>query len=152
MTLVAAIFSLSSLLQNFSAPDSLPALHILNDKDIASVSASFQTETLTVVLKNDSVLLYPHAIWDFEDYYPSTPKRISDAIKSMERTFTKLECPPQFPGGADSLSAYVKQFCIDHHKEIKHSGHGDILISFVVHLKGQRCEYSEHRLHKTNSI
>ena len=143
MFLLAAILNLSSILQCDSAQqDSLPSLHTLKDKDIASVSASFQTSTLTVVLKNDSVLLYPHASWDFEDSYPSTPQRISDAIKSMEKTFTKLEVPPVFPGGADSLAVYVKQFCKDHAKELKHSGHGDIMISFVVHLKGQRIGYS----------
>jgi hypothetical protein len=143
MFLLTAILNLSSILPYASTQqDSLPSLHSLVDSDIASVSASFKTDTLTVVLKNDSVLLYPHAVWDFEDSYPSTPLRISDAIKSMERTFTKLEVPPQFPGGPDSLTAYVKQFCKDHPKELKHSGHGDIMISFVVHLKGQRIDYS----------
>jgi hypothetical protein len=143
MFLLAAILHLSSILPySASQPDSLPPLHTLTDNDIASVSASFQTSTLTVVLKTDSVLLYPHASWDFEDSYASTPQRISDAIKSMEKTFTRLEVPPQFPGGADSLTAYVKQFCRDHARELKHCGHGDVMISFVVHLKGQRMGYS----------
>ena len=143
MVLFAAIISLLSIRPNDSIlQDSLPVLHTLKDAEIKSVSASFKTDTLSVVLTNDSVLLYPHAIWDYEDCYPSTPQRISDAIRSMERTFTKLEVPPQFPGGEDSLAAYVKRFCTDYAKELKHSGHGDVMISFVVHLKGQRCGYS----------
>jgi hypothetical protein len=142
MALFAIIFSLLSIHPTHSIPqDSLPALHTLKDQDVKSVSASFQTDTLSVVLTNGSVLLYPHAVWDFEDYYPSTPQRIGDAIKSMERTFTNLEVPPQFPGGEDSLTAYVKRFCADHAKELKRSGHGDVKLNFVVHLKGQRCNY-----------
>jgi hypothetical protein len=143
MVLFAAIISLLSVQPGDSIPqNSLPVLHTLNDAEIKSVSGSFETATLTVVLKNDSVLLYPHSVWDYEDCYASTPKRISDAIRGMEKTFTKLEVPPQFPGGEDSLTAYVKRFCTDHAKELKHSGHGDVMISFVVHLKGQRCDYS----------
>ena len=143
MILFAIVINLLSIQPNHSIPqDSLPVLHTLKDKQIKSVSASFETGTLTVVLKNDSVLLYPHAVWDYEDCYPSTPQRISDAIRSMEKTFTKLEVPPQFPGGEDSLAAYVKRFCRDHAKELKHSGQGDVMFNFVVHLKGQRCNYS----------
>ncbi len=86
MVLLAVIINLSTIFQFDSAhQDSLPSLHTLADKDIASVSASRQTSTLTVVLNNDSVLLYPHASWDLEDSYPSTPQRISDAIKICYR-------------------------------------------------------------------
>jgi hypothetical protein len=143
MVLFAIIISLFSIHLNDSLQiDSLPPLHILKDQEIKSVSASFEKSTLTVILKNDSVLLYPHASWDFEDYYPSTPQRISDAIRSMEKTFTKMKVPPQFPGGEDSLNSYVKQFCVVHAKELKHAGKGDVMLSFVVHLKGQLCNYS----------
>jgi hypothetical protein len=142
MFLLAAILNLSSILHcDPIQTDSLPPLHTLTDNDIASVSASFQTGSLTVVLKNDSILLYPHTSWDFEDSYSSTPQRIKDGIKSMEKTFTKLEVPPAFPGGADSLAVYVMQFCQVHAKELKQSGHDDIMISFIVHLKGQRMGY-----------
>jgi len=143
MVLFAIIVSLLTTKSNQPvAQDTLPALHTLKDQEIKSVSASYRTDTLSVVLANDSVLQYPHAAWDFEDCFPSTSKRIVDAIRSMERTFTKLEVPPQFPGGEDSLTVYVKRFCINHAKELRHSGHGDVKLSFVVHLKGQRCDYS----------
>src|ERR1700760_3243705 len=122
--------------------DSLPVLHTLNDQDIKWVSPSRQTNTLTVVLNNNTVLRYPHAVWDYEDCYPSTSSRIRDSIRTMEKTFVKLEVPPQFPGGGGSLSAYVKRFCKDHASELKHSGHGVVKLSFVVHLKGQRSNYS----------
>ena len=142
MVLFALIVGVLSLPPKYSnQPDSLPPLHTLNDEDIKTVSASFQTSTLTVVLKNDTVLLYAHTDWDFEDYNPSTPKQISDAISSMERTFTKMEEPPRFPGGENSLAEYVKQFCMNHAQELKYIGHGDVSLSFVVHLKGQRCNY-----------
>jgi len=143
MFLLAALLNLSSIFHCHSNQlDSLPSLHTLNDEDIVSVSGSRETDTLTVVLKNDSVLLYPFTAWDFEDSYASTPQRISNAIKSMQRTFTRLEVPPAFPGGLDSLAVYVKNFCRDHAKELKDCGYGDIMISFIVHLKGQRMNYS----------
>jgi hypothetical protein len=125
--------------------DSLPSLHTLTDNDIASVSGSHETDTLTVVLKNDSVLLYPITAWDFEDSYASTLQRISDAIKSMQIIFTVEEVPPAFPGGTKSLASYMKKFCRDHAAEIKEAGYGDIEVYFVVHFKGQRDGYL-HRI------
>ena len=142
MFLLDALLNLSSIHYfETNKPDSLPSLHTLNDEDIVSVSGSRKTDILTVVLKNDSVLLYPFTAWDFEDSYASTPQRISDAIKSMQITFTKLEVPPMFPGGADSLAVYMEKFCSDHAAEIKEAGYGDIEVYFVVHLKGQRNGY-----------
>ena len=143
MHIFAFIISFLSIHSNGPVQeDSLPLLHTISDKEIKWVSPSFKTDTLTVVLTDNTILQYPHAVWDFEDSYPSTSPRISDAIRRMERTFTKMEVPPQFPGGEDSLNAYVKQFCASHAKELKHSGHGDVHLTFVVHFKGQRCDYS----------
>ncbi len=139
MFLLAALLNLSSIHYcETNKPDSLPFLHTLNDGDIVSVSGSRETDILTVILKNDSVLLYPISAWDFEDSYASTSQRISDAIKSMQIIFTVEEVPPAFPGGTKSLVSYMKKFCRDHAAEIKEAGYSDIEVYFVVHLKGQR--------------
>jgi hypothetical protein len=146
MFLLAALLNLSSIHYcESNKPDSLPSLHTLNDEDIVSVSGTDETNILTVVLKNDGILHYPHASWDFEDSYASTPKRICDVIKSMQTIFTAEEVPPMFPGGADSLAVYIKKFCRDHAAEIKEAGYGDIEVYFVVHFKGQRDGYL-HRI------
>ncbi|HSZ35210.1 MAG TPA: hypothetical protein VK772_17985 [Puia sp.] len=143
MFLLAALLNLSSIHYcETSKPDSLTSLHTLTDNDIANVSGSRETDLLTVVLKNGSVLLYPITAWDFEDSYASTSQRIKDAIKSMQITFTYVEIPPAFPGGAKSFAAYMKKFCKDHAAEIKEAGYGDIEVYFVVHLKGQRDGYA----------
>jgi hypothetical protein len=59
--------------------DSLPPLHTLRDKDIVIVNTSWEDRTIMVALKDGVTYVYPEMEWDFEDYNPATPARISEA-------------------------------------------------------------------------
>jgi len=122
----------ASLLQ-----DTLPALHTFKDKDIASIAPSFEHQSLTVTLTNGNTYTYEHKDWDFEDSYPSLNKKIAEAIKNMQMTFTKVEHPPEFPGGEEAWDKYIHDFCTQNQKAIKKDGPAKITIQFIVHLKGQ---------------
>jgi hypothetical protein len=117
--------------------DTLPPLHTLKEEEIDSLTPSFADQTLTVVLKNGSTYTYLHKDWDFENYYPSTPRKIADAITHMEMTFTRVEHPPEFPGGEKAWDKYIRDFCDQHRDLIKKKGPADVMVQFTVHLKGQ---------------
>src|SRR5579871_5131638 len=117
--------------------DSLPALHTISDKDIASVTSSFEDRTITVTLKNNTVYTYNHSQWDYEDYYSSISPRIKDATRHNAMTFTKCQIPPSFPGGEDAWNKYMSSFADKHHSEISDAGGGEIKMQFIVHLHGQ---------------
>lgn len=117
--------------------DTLPPLHALKEEEIASLTPSFEDQTLTVELRNGATYTYNHKDWDFENYYPSINKKIADAINNMEMTFTKVENPPEFPGGEEAWDKYIRDFCNQHLKLIKKKGPAEITVQFIVHLKGQ---------------
>jgi len=119
------------------AQDSLPALHTLHDDDIASVASSFEEHALTVTMKNGVVYRYLWKDWDTEDANSDTAERIKKAIHSLSMTFTKAEHMPEFPGGDDAWQKYMIAFCEAHKKDIRKAGSGQIMVQFVVHLKGQ---------------
>jgi hypothetical protein len=121
--------------------DSLPPLHSFKRNDIAEVEASRYDRTITVTLKNGSRYMYPPAAWDFEDYNPATDIKIIDAIRSIRITFTKAEVMPAYPGGAGAWEKYVQGFCRQHAGEIASSGAETLTIQFVVHMRGQKCEF-----------
>jgi protein TonB len=86
--------------------------------------------------------VYGHGDWDFEDSYPSTSRKIVQAIKNMERTYTKVEHPPEFPGGSKAWEKYIGNFCAQHRQEIDEAGSAEVTVQFIVHMKGQ-VEYVE---------
>jgi hypothetical protein len=117
--------------------DTLPPLHTIKGKNIVSVIPSFEEQTLTLVLKNGTSYIYKDKDWDFEDFYPSTDPRIVAAIRHMTRTFTKVEHPPEFPGGEDAWDKYIADFCSKYAEDIKKRGPAEVTVQFIVHLKGQ---------------
>jgi hypothetical protein len=117
--------------------DSLPPLHTLREEDVVEVIPSFSDQTLTISLKNRTAYVYDPIDWDFEDHYPSTIKRIKDAIHNLQRTFTKMEQEPAVVGGDSAWNQYIIQFCTQHQRPIKRHGPAEIWVQFVVHLKGQ---------------
>jgi len=64
-------------------------------------------------------------------------KRITEGIHQLQRTFTKVEHEPAFPGGDSAWNAYISQFCSQHQKPIRRHGPAEIWVQFIVHLKGQ---------------
>ena len=120
--------------------DSLPPLHTLKEKDIAAVIPSFERHTITVALKNHVSYVYEEKDWDFEDRNPETCKKVLDAIKENEMTWTKVEQLPTFPGGEAAWNKYLLDFCSQHAKLIKKKGPADVTVQFVIHLKGQVVE------------
>lgn len=118
--------------------DTLPALHTLRDEDIASITPSDEDQTLTVNMKNGTVYIYHHIDCDLEDTYPATPERIKSAIKGLyDKTFIKVEHMPQFPGGDTAWQKYLTTFCEAHKKDIRKAGPAEVMVQFIVHLKGQ---------------
>lgn len=144
LALVAACLNLPCLnaLAASLPQDSLPPLHSLKSADIASVGSSFEDQTITVIFKNGTVHVYNRADWDYENYYPSTDPRIGKAIHGITMTWTKTEQAPDFAGGPDAWNRYIQDYCREHSKEVKKSGTGDVLVSFVVHLKGQVTDFN----------
>jgi hypothetical protein len=117
--------------------DSLPALHTIRQDDIASVVSDFEYDILTVKLRNDSVYVYHHVDWDLEDQYASLSDTLRAAIKKMTKVFIRAEHMPKFPGGQAAWDQYILEFCRNHKKEIKRAGSTQIIVQFMVHLKGQ---------------
>jgi len=117
--------------------DTLPPLHTIAEKDINSVVTSFENQTITVNLKNGITHMYEHIDWDFEDHNSSINKKLRDAIRSIQMTFTKAEQAPGFPGGAEEWIKYLREFSIKHKEEIKGQEPLVYVVQFIVHLQGQ---------------
>jgi hypothetical protein len=117
--------------------DSLPPLHTIKGEDIDEISSSFEEQTITVKLKGGVTYTYHHIDWDYEDFNPATDQRLAELVKHMQATFTKVENPPQYPGGREAWDKYMNEFCIRHKKEIKRHVPAEITVQFIVHMKGQ---------------
>ncbi|MBS1600452.1 MAG: energy transducer TonB [Bacteroidetes bacterium] len=121
----------------FFFADSLPPLHLIKETDIAAVTSSFEMNTITVTLKNGIIYSYGHEDWDFEDYYPSLCKKLRQAINDVKITYTKVQHPPEFPGGLDAWDEYIQKFNEQHAWQIEKNGPTTFEVQFIVHLKGQ---------------
>src|SRR6201991_693461 len=117
--------------------DSLPPLHTIKENDIKSVTTSFETQDITVTLKDSITYTYHNTDWDMEEYYPSLNKKLREAIRNVKMIFTRVEHPAEFPGGSIAWEKYITEFCKQYNEEIKKSGAADITIQFIVHLNGQ---------------
>ncbi len=117
--------------------DSLPPLHTLKAADIKQVNPFFENDAINVIMNSGVVYVYGIADWDLEDRYPSLDSRIKDAIRNVKKTFTKVEQPPAFPGGAEAWDKFVAAFCEEHKKTIRKEGSSTVYVQFIVHVKGQ---------------
>jgi len=128
----------------FNPPSRSPVtdLHTIREKDIDSITTSFENHTITIKLKSGITYTYLHADWDMEEYDPSLNQQLQAAIKEVKITFTKVEHPPEFPGGEKGWDKYIAGFCRQHNKEINEKGPADITIQFIVHMKGQITDVS----------
>ena len=117
--------------------DTIPPLHTIRDKDIKTLTPSFEQETITIVLKNGNTYIYSHLAWDYEDVYPSLSKRVKEAMKGITKTFTTAEEMPDFPGGQEAWNNYIYDFSQKNKSALKSAGSGECLVQFVVHLYGQ---------------
>ena len=120
--------------------DSIPYLHEIRENDILSIQNDLPHETLIIALKNGRAFTYERDDWDYEDFVPSTCKKVADAIRGMQKTFTKTEQPPEFSGGQEAWNKYLHEFCSHNARAIKRKGPAEIEVQFVVHLKGQVCD------------
>jgi protein TonB len=120
--------------------DSLPALHTLRDEDISAVSSSFEDHTINVSMKDGKVYEYLWKDWDTEDAIPGTSERVKKAIHDISVTYTKAERMPDYPGGDEAWQQYIDRFCETHKKDIHKAGSCEVLVQFIVHLKGQLTE------------
>jgi len=124
------------------AQDTLPPLHTIKEKDIKLISPSFEDQTITVILENEAIYIYHRLDWDYEDYYPSTSKKIKEAIKNIKMTFTKVEHDAEFPGGQEAWDKCIHEFCAKHAGQIGSDGPAEITVQFIVHMKGQLTDIS----------
>jgi hypothetical protein len=114
-----------------------PPLHTLKTEDIKEVNPSFENETINVIMNSGVVYVYGIADWDLEDRYPSLDSRIKGAIRNVQKTFTKVEQPPVFPGGQEAWDKFVAAFCEQHKRTIRKEGSSTVYVQFIVHVKGQ---------------
>src|SRR5579871_1877980 len=121
--------------------DSLPPMHTLKDGDISSITTDFNNQTIQVTLITGTVYLYQDIDWDYENYNRETPARLRDTIVNMGRTFTRAEHAPEFTGGEDAWNQYIADFCNQHSKDIRKKGPTEVLVQFIVHMKGQICDF-----------
>jgi TonB family protein len=119
-----------------SKQDSTPPLHTLPVKDIESIVPD-DYDRLAIKLKGGATYLYEHKDWDYEDVHFSLDSRIKEAIRMMQKTFTRVEHPPEFPGGDVALSEYMYQFCNQHSKQLKDKIPVEVTVQFIVHLHGE---------------
>ena len=119
-----------------SISDSTPPLHMLELKDVDSLLPDFHTDTLTVKMKNGIIYQYDHPTWDYEDVHFSLSRQLKKAIDVMQKTFTKVEHPPAFPGGDARLFNYLN-YVLETHKD-DFEGESDVfIIQCIVHLHGE---------------
>lgn len=136
LALCIVLFSLGFTC-NCIAQDALPPLHTLRSRDIKQVTPRSNENEINVTLASGVVYVYDLEDWDLEEEYRSTDSRVKDAIAQMQRTFTKCEQPPAFPGGQEAWSKFVADFCEKHSKTIRKEGASQITIQVIVHGKGQ---------------
>jgi hypothetical protein len=110
--------------------DTLPPLHTIREEDISFVQSTFEDDILIVTLKNGAVYTYGQGDWDLEDRDPATPKKIVEAIRKTQKTFTRTEYAPQFPGGEEAWDKYIKDFCRQNKKAIKKEGAAVVRLSY----------------------
>ena len=117
--------------------EAAPPLHTLKTEDIKQVNPFVESDTINVIMNSGVVYVYGIADWDLEDSYPSLDSRIKSAIREVKKTFTKVEQPPAYPGGAEAWDKFVAAFCEEHKKTIRKEGSSTVYVQFIVHVKGQ---------------
>lgn len=120
-----------------SLNDSTPPLHTIKTEEIDSLIPTFEGQILIVKLKSGVRYRYEHPDWDFEDVHFTLDNKIKEEIGHMQMTFTKVEHPPEFPGGEDSLAKYLAAFCQQHKKELKGKLPAELTLQFIVHMHGE---------------
>jgi hypothetical protein len=136
ITLLAAVFVCAFGYKGMSQ-DAAPPLHTLKTEDIKQVTPFVEDDTINVIMNSGVVYVYGIADWDLEDRNPSLDSRIKDAIRHVQKTFTKVEQPPAYPGGQEAWDKFVSAFCEEHKRTIRKEGSSTVYVQFIVHVKGQ---------------
>lgn len=120
-----------------SLPDSFPNLHSFHQENIDTVFAAYKEKTITVKLKTGESYLYSYAQWSVGyDYRNPFAPKIEDAIALLDRTFTKEEVPPSFPGGDQAWEAYLQKVFSDNQRLIAKHGPASVNVQFIVGFDG----------------
>jgi Gram-negative bacterial TonB protein C-terminal len=129
---------LTFYLNTHAATDSVPALRNIRQEDIDTAFATFKGRTITVKLKTGETYTYTHDQWSKQmDYRIKLAPQLDEATGLLDRTFTKVENPPTFPGGDTAWQNYLQKFYSDNKKLIRVQGPATIWVQFIVGFDGE---------------
>jgi hypothetical protein len=118
--------------------DTVPAMHNILEADIDTAFATYKERTITVKLKTGDTYTYTADQWR-KEMVPGVrlAPRLDEATGLLDRTYTKTEVPPTFPGGQTAWLEYQSKIYSEHKRLIKKYGPATIYIQFIVSFDGQ---------------
>lgn len=119
------------------SPDSTPGLHSFHQEDIDTVVAVFKGRMITIKLTTGETYTYAKDQWSKEyDYKKPFAPKIEDAVGLLDRTFTKVEVPPSFPGGERAWKKYFRKVCVENQSLLDGQASATVYVQFIVGFDG----------------